>query len=241
MASTNETGHPINLANFDIVIAEVISYGGTYNPSKADLKLTALQELAVACKAASGAVSDAESVFRTATQARDQVTEQLNPLVTKIINAFEASGATRQEIQSGRSLVRKLQGHRAIPKSAEPNGAATESISVSQMSVDSRIENFDKLLKLLASVAVYAPNEANLKITALTAYLDDLRAKNSALVTATVTLNKARNARNEIMYKDETGMVDMAYGVKSYVKSVFGASSPQYKSISKIKFTKPRK
>lgn len=241
MASTNETGHPINLANFDIVIAEVVSYGETYNPSKTSLKLTAIKELAVACKAASDEVNDAESVLRTATIARDEVTKQLSPLVTKIINAFEASGATQHEIQSARSLVRKLQGVRATPKSAAPNGAAADSISSSQMSVDSRIENFDKLLKLLASVAVYAPNEANLKITALTAYLNDLRAKNTALVTATVALNNARNARNILMYKDETGMVDISYDIKSYVKSVFGPLSHQYKTISKIKFTKPRK
>jgi len=28
--------------------------------------------------------------------------------------------------------------------------------------------------------------------------------------------------------------------VKTYIKSVFGATSPQYKKISKIKFTNPR-
>ena len=38
--------------------------------------------------------------------------------------------------------------------------------------------------------------------------------------------------------KNGQGMVDTALDVKTYVKSVFGASSPQYKQVSALKFTK---
>ena len=43
MPSTSETGHAKNVANFQDVIAFVIGYGATYNPSKAALKLASLQ------------------------------------------------------------------------------------------------------------------------------------------------------------------------------------------------------
>ena len=108
------------------------------------------------------------------------------------------------------------------------------------MSFDSRIDNFDKLIKLLTSVTLYAPNEADLKVTALTAVLNDLKAKNLAVTNAEVPLNNARISRNDILYKTNTGLVDTALDVKTYIKSVYGATSPQYKKISKIKFTKPR-
>lgn len=39
----------------------------------------------------------------------------------------------------------------------------------------------------------------------------------------------------------ETGLVDIVDDVKKYVKSLFGASTPQYKQISGLKFTRPRK
>jgi hypothetical protein len=51
-------------------------------------------------------------------------------------------------------------------------------------------------------------------------------------------LNVARMARNTLLYTKNTGLVDVALGVKLYVKSAFGATSPEYKSISDIQFTK---
>jgi hypothetical protein len=47
-----------------------------------------------------------------------------------------------------------------------------------------------------------------------------------------------RIARNVILYANETGLVDIAGEVKKYIKSVFGGTSPQYKQVSKLKFTK---
>ena len=45
MASTSETGHAKNVSNFDELISYALGYGSTYNPSKASIKLTALQTL----------------------------------------------------------------------------------------------------------------------------------------------------------------------------------------------------
>jgi len=142
------------------------------------------------------------------------------------------------------TLVRKLQGRRATPKmteeekkvAAEAGNEVTE-ISSSQMSFDNRIDNLDKLVKLLTSVTAYAPNEADLKVTALTTLLTDLKAKNTAVITAEAPLVNARIARNDVLYKAGTGVVDTSVDVKTYVKSVFGATSPQYKTISGLTFT----
>ena len=247
MASTSETGHPINVANFETIITDVTSYGSTYNPSKASLKVTALNTLLASAKSAVNAVSAAEPAHKLATDARDAAFKPLSPLVTKVINALKATDTTAQVDESAQTLVRKLQGRRATPKKTEEQkkvaaeaGKEVVEISSSQMSFDSRIDNFDKLIKLLTSVTLYAPNEADLKVTALTAVLTDLKAKNLAVTTAEVPLNNARIARNDVLYKANTGLVDIALDVKTYIKSVFGASSPQYKKISKIKFTKPR-
>ena len=106
------------------------------------------------------------------------------------------------------------------------------------MSYDSRIDNLDKLIKLLLSVAAYAPNETELKVAALTALYTDLKAKNLAVVNADTLLSNARVARNITMYKDNIGLVDVANDVKTYVKSVFGATSPQYKQVCALKFVK---
>lgn len=58
-----------------------------------------------------------------------------------------------------------------------------------------------------------------------------------AVINAETPLSTARIARNEVLYKQNTGIVDITVDVKNYVKSVFGATSPQYKLISNLKFT----
>ena len=106
------------------------------------------------------------------------------------------------------------------------------------MSYDSRLDNFFKLIQLLASVPEYNPNEKELKIEHLNTILDDLKAKNAAVVESTIPVSNARISRNEILYKENTGLCDVAMDVKTYIKSVFGASSPQYKQIRKSEFKK---
>ena len=42
--------------------------------------------------------------------------------------------------------------------------------------------------------------------------------------------------RNKILYEENTGLVDIALDSKTYIKSVFGSTSPQYKQVSKLYF-----
>ena len=106
------------------------------------------------------------------------------------------------------------------------------------MSYDSRLDNFFKLIQLLASVPEYNPNEKELKLEHLNTLLEELKAKNTAVVETTIPLSNARISRNDILYKNDTGLYDVAMDVKTYIKSVFGATSPQYKQISKLDFKK---
>ena len=247
MASTIETGHAKNVANFDDLISFATGYGTAFNPSKPSIKLTALQTLATSAKSAINAVNAALPAYSNAVAARESAFEPLSKLITRVNNALKATDTTEQVDESAKTLVRKIQGTRANAKKTDEEKAAekaagkeTKEISSSQMSYDSRLDNFDKLIKLLTSVTLYAPNEADLKVTALTTLYTDLKTKNTAVVTATIPLSNARISRNDILYKTNVGLVDIASDVKVYVKSVYGASSPQYKQISKLKFTTPR-
>jgi hypothetical protein len=243
MTSTTETGHAKNVANFDDLISFVTAYGATYNPSKATIKLTALQTLSTNAKNAISAVNATMPALSNAVAAREVAFEPLNKLITRVSNAIKATDTTEQVDENVKTLVRKIQGTRAKPKATEEEKAAAaaegkviKDISSSQMSFDSRLDHFDKLIKLLTSLTLYAPNEAELKVTALTALYTDLKTKNSAVVNATAPLSNARITRNDILYKANTGLVDIAIDTKTYIKSVFGASSPQYKQVSGLEF-----
>ncbi len=250
-----ETGHAKNVANFEKMVDFCVGYGTTYNPSKTTIKLAALQTLLTNAKNALTATNTNLVAWSNAVAARELAFEPLSKLVTKIINAIKATDTSQQVIDNAKTFARKLQGRRAVaiikngnlPVSEPVPGAEIlieqgdeKHISASQMSFDNRLDNLDKLIKLLSSVTTYAPNEAELKVTALTTLLNDFKTKNSAVLTALVSVSNSRISRNDILYKENTGMVDVAFSVKSYVKSIFGAKSPQFKQISSLIFTRTK-
>ena len=243
MVSTSETGHAKNVSSFDELISFATGYGATFNPSKALIKLPALQAQGIAAKNSISAVNAALSAYSNAVSAREVAFEPLSRLSTRILNALKATDTTTQVDESAQTIIRKIQGKRATAKKTDAekqalaaDGKVSKEISSSQMSYDSRLDSFDKLVKLLTSVPLYAPNEAELKVATLTALYTDLKTKNAAVVNATTALSNARIARNDIMYKATTGLVDVATDTKSYIKSLYGATSPQYKQVSKLGF-----
>ena len=245
MASTSETGHAKNVANFEVIISSCTGYGITYNPSNAAIKLPALNILFTSAKSSLATINTMLPPWKSAINAREIVFAPLSKLTTRIVNALDASAVTRQTVADAKTYARKIQGKRASEKlptvvdnQATPVDESHKSISASQMSFDNRIENLDKLLQLLSSQTGYAPNEADLKIIALTALIADMRTKNTVAINAYTPLSNTRIARNNILYATGTGLVDIAGEVKKYVKSVYGATSPQFKQVSGLKFTK---
>ena len=189
MASTSEQGHNRNSVNFDKLIICCTSYGATYNPSKAALKIAAMQAQSTAAKNSLTTVNALTPAWKNAVTARVTAFKPLDKLITRANNALKASETTKEVIDSAQTIIRKLQGRRATPKKTDEEkkiaadaGKEIIEISSSQMSYDSRLDNLDKLIKLLSSVAAYAPNEADLKIAALTALYTDLKAKNLAVI-----------------------------------------------------------
>jgi hypothetical protein len=245
MASTSEQGHNRNAANFDKLITHCVSYGTAYNPSKASIKIAAIQAQATAARNSLTAINTLTPAYKNAVAARTAAFKPLDKLITKVSNALKASDTTPEVNDAAKTIIRKLQGRRATPKKTEEEkktaadaGEEIVEISTSQLSYDNRLDNFDKLIKMLAAIPQYAPNEADLKITSLTAIYNDLKTKNTAVITAEIPLNNARITRNTLLYKDGTGVVDTAATIKTYVKSIYSASSPQSKAISKLQFVK---
>lgn len=244
MMKISETGHAVNVANFETLLTTVTALGASYNPSKSSLKLPALQDLLTASKGSLNAVNIAQSAYSNAVDAREVAFEPFSKLITRVNNALKASETTPQVDESAQTIIRKLQGKRASAKlsddektALEAEGKEVNQISTSQLSYDSKMENLDKLIMLLESVPFYAPNEEELKITSLKALQTALKGANMDVITANIQLTNARIARNEILYKPISGLVDIAFDTKVYIKSLFGATSPQYKQISKLKFT----
>ena len=245
MATNSDINHAKNVTNFETLISVVVSLGATYNPSKDSLKLPALQTLHSAATDSMTALKNAESATATAVDARELAFKSIGSLFTRVNNALKASNSTVQADETAKTIFRKLHGKRASAKLTEEQKAAllaegkeVNQISVSQMGYDDRVENFESLISFLLTVPEYNPNEEELKITTLQALLSDLRAKNISVMQNRIAEDTVRGVRKSVQNTPLTGLVDIANDVKSYIKSVFGVNSTQYKLVSKLRFVK---
>jgi hypothetical protein len=141
-------------------------------------------------------------------------------------------------VKDANTINRKIQGKRAkkiIPTNPDAPLENSKNISVSQQSYDRLISSFSEMIDLLTSETNYTPNEPNLKIDSLNVKLDELKVANTNVINSFTIISNKRIERNSLFYTGHNALTEIAKQVKNYVKSVFGAASPQYKQISGIK------
>ncbi len=244
MPSTSETGHAKNVANFEDLIAFCTGYGATYNPSNIALTLPELTTKHTNAKKAINNLVTFKTNFDKATNERVIAFDGLRSLSTKILNAFAVCGASNEAIDDVQTINRKIQGTRAgklpEPDPANPTAPLPPTHSVSQLSYDSLTQNFSTLITTVAAEPLYTPNETELQVATLQAKLTQLTTTNTALSTATTAYSNGRISRDEELYHEETGLVTIALSVKKYIKSIFGAASPEYEQVSGLEFTRPK-
>ena len=242
MASTSEVGHAKNVANFQDLIEFVTGYGATYNPSKSSLKLAQLVALKATAEAKLTDVISKNTNYNNKVNERMVAFSNLKSLSTRLVNALQTTDATTATINDAKTFNRKMQGKKASATQTptDPNAPAPATISTSQQSYDQLIQHLTGLKSVLEEEPSYTPNEAELQVATIDAKIADLTAKNTAVSTAYTNISNSRISRNETLYTSENGIFETASEVKKYIKSVFGASSPQYNQVSGIKFSKPR-
>jgi hypothetical protein len=249
--STSETGHAINVANFQALIAMCSSYGSNYIPQRADLTIANLEIQHADALGGMYKVNTSLSAWKIAIATRNLTFKSLNEHCTRIVGALHSSNVRPADIENAMTPIRKIQGIRATPKHlvtvADPNAPATtdagappkvnhKNISASQLSFDSRIANFDLLIKILLPLAAYNPNEADLSVSALKTLYNQMVIQNNDVLACEVKLNNDRITRDLLLYAPVTGLVDTALAIKNYIKSVYKVNSKQYRDVSAISF-----
>lgn len=243
MTNTVETGHAKNVTNFDKLILFIESMGQAYNPAKESLSMTSVKRLAQNAHMVITTVNVAEASHISAIDERVLAFNPLQSHITRIKNALKASASTSKIDESVETIFRKLQGRRHSVRlteeelaKLEAEGKKVKQNSNYQLSYTTILENFDKLLTMLEAIPEYTPNEEDLKLDALHALQASLTSKQTTLEINKLQHEKECINRDVILYSSITGLVDIAADIKSYVKSVYGATSPLYKQISDIPF-----
>lgn len=107
MASTSETGHAKNVANFQDLIAFVAGYGATYNPSKNALKLPQHNALYTSSQASLADVVTKNTAYNNKVNERVVAFKDLKSLSTRLINAYKQPMQQKKLLQMLKHLTKK--------------------------------------------------------------------------------------------------------------------------------------
>lgn len=236
--SNSEVGHIKNVENFEDLLRICESYEPIYNPQLAAIQTASLATILTEGKKVIKLNHDTRVAYILVINDRQIKFQELRHLVTRVMNAFAVSGADELIIKDLRTVVRKIHGKPSVPKTDENReGQETERPrSNSQQSYDRKIDNFTYAIEIVEQSGIYEPNEDDLKIPALKAYLAELKIANAAVMPAYTPYSKAMKKRDVVLYHPKTGMLTHAADVKKYFKSLFGASSPEFKQVNSIEF-----
>jgi hypothetical protein len=239
MASTSETGHAKNVANFHTLIEFVKGYGTAYNPSKQSIQMPALLALKDFGDTEMANTLSKKNNYQNRVNERQLAFSDVENLASRLVNALEATDAATGSIKNAKSFRQKILGKRATQpiESTDPNTSEPKTISVSQNSFDQITEHLSGLKTVLEAEPNYTPNETDLQVATLSAKIQNLYASTTAVNTALAELGTSRISRNKILYTEENSIYETAKDVKKYIKSVFGVSSPEFNLIKGLKFT----
>ena len=237
MSSTSEVGHAKNVANLQKITQQVTTYS-LYNPPIENITVANLQTLYTTATAKLAEVEHKRNVNKNAIIIRQTAFENLKSTCTKIVNLLEILGLPQGTLDQARSMNRAIQGSsKKTTTPPEEGKEASKTASTSRQSFTQQAENFGILLQLLATISGYTPNEEDLKLNNLTTYHASLMSATQGVDQTEAELNTKLIERDKILYAEGTGLYTIAQNIKKYVKSLYGATSPEYTNVSAIEFT----
>jgi hypothetical protein len=235
--STSETGHTINVANFDTLITTCIEFGPTYNPVKSIIKIENLKIKFDKSDASLTLVNKTNEALNKAINQRFLVFSGIESLSTQVTNAYAVSeGVEQKDIDDLRAIHKKIQGPKSKKEKPIDASSSPKAISTSQQSFDNKAGFFREMIQFLEAKPNYNPNEDHLKVNTLKELYNKMIEANKLVDKANKNSSDARIARNHELYDPEIGLVDIAKEVKKYFKTIFKTNSPEFKQINSIPF-----
>ncbi|HYG03825.1 MAG TPA: hypothetical protein VD927_15360 [Chryseosolibacter sp.] len=227
------------VGNFEKLVSFTNAQGAVYNPGKASIKNAALQTLLTQAQGAIKAAHVSQSAFTHAINDRRRALNSIPPMATRLIGYLKASGVSAETLESCRKIKRRLhnRGGDRVPLTSGETPANDATRSTSQADFDSKVANFQELVTMATSDPLYKPNEADLQLKGLTAFIEQIRVANKAVAIARVALLEAKRKMRALVF-GVNGIYGHGQAVKAYLKSVYGYSGSKYKEVAGIEFRK---
>jgi len=229
----SETGYAKNAANLQDLIIRLKTLGADYNPPKALYTVKSLEQLTKKVNNAMHLVNQVLPVYRKAVDEQELTFKPLNKLITRSYNYLKVAINNPAELQTARTLADHLRG---VPIKNTVDGISRK--SKTNTSYDHKLAFFKQYINVLIVSGVYEPAEKDLKLTSFQTLLNAMESNVTAVAIAKIPVDDARKKRFTLFYAEQIGLVDIAMGIKSYIKSLLSKDHPQYRHIVGLTFRK---
>lgn len=231
--------HVKQVESFTRLIGFCSGFGG-YNPGRQSLQIDALTTMLGRVQSAMENVKIAKAEYNRQVNQRKQVFDQVPTILAGILRRLEASGAKPEQLEDARAYVHQFIG--SVPK-AKARGAvpseqteSTPTTSRLQLAYAAKADSFSNLVKTVQTEPLYQPREQAYTIAGLEATGAELNGLNQAVLDARKQWRMALIERNNLLYRNEESMVQLARAVKRYVRGLFGLASGEYALVKAITF-----
>jgi hypothetical protein len=235
MSSTSETGHDVNIDNLKLIIDCITLFGTDYQPTNADITLAAMTVKWDSAVLTQNAYISSIGATKIPIDDRENLFERMRGIVVRVVNSYGSTKAKASAKKDAKGYLKKITGRYVKVKRLENGDPDPKYVSTSQLSFVKRTTNFELLISLLEADAIYAPNEADLKIGSLKSLATSMNDANSSIGELIANMVKKRQERNVVLYTVEVGVIDLVQYCKRYVRSVYGAKSQQALEVGGIK------
>jgi hypothetical protein len=231
-----------NLQSMEKLLEICTGLGENYKPGQQKLQVEAMTTLLSQAQTLVNAADAAQTVHNRATNNREVLFSDLGKLATRMLSALIASGATPQNVDDARALVRKLTGQRPIDRATVPSQATAQTTTPAPVQrargrdFASRVRTFQQLVGMLEAEPNYQPKEAALQLGDLKSKLQALSENNSEVIQLAEGLRQARVNRDAVLYKQSNSVYQVGQLAKVYVKSAFGFGSDTQLAVRKLPF-----
>ena len=236
-----ETGHAINISNFKQLIDYCESFGAIYQPSREAIKIGNMTALWNTADGAHQALTKAIQDSKEPINQREILFEPVDKLVTRRLNYFESTEASDQIKEDAKGLADKYRGFNVKVKKLPDGTSDPNDVSKSHQSYVMKGDTFRQLVDLYKAQPLYAPHEAELGTAVLGDISNNMKTLNDGIGLILAPVETARRTRDEALYAEKTGVIDISLACKDYVQGVFGASSPEAKMVRGLEFTRKKK
>ncbi len=236
-----ETGHNKNVANLETTTIILTDLGGEYAPPQNLITLPELQTLLTASQTALGEVDTAQAAKAVAVDDAQAEFDGLQKYVVNIKRQAQievndaAFTADLQTVVNNFTPPGRKTGVPDDPSTPDIDESRTPQ-SQSQRSRDNQIAYLADISALLKTKPAYKAAGTPYDVATIDAKIASLTAKNNAARSAVANLGNKLDARDAIIYDEQTGIIPRIKLIKTYLTLKFGKDSAAYQQINALEF-----